>query len=68
MNPNYLQKPDDLEKLMRGFRLLLKIAHAEAMDAYVDHSDTHPELDQDVVDPNIMRWAVLYLSPPIFLK
>ncbi|KAF7336849.1 L-sorbose 1-dehydrogenase [Mycena venus] len=45
VNPNYLQKPDDLEKLMRGFRLLLKIAHAEAMDAYLDHSDTHPELD-----------------------
>ncbi|KAF8133092.1 hypothetical protein K438DRAFT_1923000 [Mycena galopus ATCC 62051] len=45
VDPNYLQKPDDLEKLVRGFRLLLKIAHAKAMDAYVDHSDTNPELD-----------------------
>ncbi|KAJ6532077.1 hypothetical protein B0H19DRAFT_466960 [Mycena capillaripes] len=45
VNPNYLQNPDDLEKLMRGFRLLLKIAHAEALDAYVDHSDTNPDLD-----------------------
>ncbi|KAJ7745693.1 hypothetical protein B0H16DRAFT_1557877 [Mycena metata] len=45
VDPNYLQKPDDLEKLMRGFRLLLKIAHAEALDAYVDHANTHPDLD-----------------------
>ncbi|KAF7374604.1 L-sorbose 1-dehydrogenase [Mycena sanguinolenta] len=45
IDPNYLQKPDDLEKLMRGFRLLLKIAHAKAMDEYVDHTDTNPELD-----------------------
>ncbi|KAJ7471517.1 hypothetical protein B0H11DRAFT_2040302 [Mycena galericulata] len=45
INPNYLQSPDDLEKLVRGFRILLKIAHAQAMDAYVDHSNTHPDLD-----------------------
>ncbi|KAJ7227424.1 hypothetical protein GGX14DRAFT_489050 [Mycena pura] len=45
INPNYFQKPDDLEKLFRGFRLILKIAHAKAMDVYVDHSDTSPELD-----------------------
>ncbi|KAJ6512917.1 GMC oxidoreductase-domain-containing protein [Mycena sanguinolenta] len=45
IDPNYLQKPDDLEKLVRGFRLLLKIAHAKAMDEYVDHSDTNPDLD-----------------------
>ncbi|KAJ7126745.1 choline dehydrogenase [Mycena epipterygia] len=45
INPNYLQKPDDLEKLFRGFRLLLKIAHAEAMDTYLDHNDLNPELD-----------------------
>jgi choline dehydrogenase len=30
---------------MRGFRLLLKIARAKALDAYLDHSNTHPELD-----------------------
>ncbi|KAJ7762038.1 hypothetical protein DFH07DRAFT_739743 [Mycena maculata] len=45
VNPNYLQDPNDLEKLARGFRLLLKIAHAKAMDAYLDHGNTHPELD-----------------------
>ncbi|KAJ7364387.1 hypothetical protein DFH08DRAFT_272685 [Mycena albidolilacea] len=45
VDPNYLQRPDDLEKLMRGFRLLLKIARAKALDAYLDHSNTHPELD-----------------------
>ncbi|KAJ7476147.1 hypothetical protein FB451DRAFT_1245968 [Mycena latifolia] len=45
VDPNYLQTPDDLEKLVRGFRLLLKIAHAPALDAFVDHSDTNPQLD-----------------------
>ncbi|KAJ7679071.1 hypothetical protein DFH06DRAFT_504858 [Mycena polygramma] len=45
VNPNYLQNPDDLEKLTRGFRLLLNIAHAKAMDAYLDHADTNPQLD-----------------------
>ncbi|KAJ7928754.1 hypothetical protein B0H13DRAFT_2311060 [Mycena leptocephala] len=48
VNPNYLQSPDDLEKLVRGFRLTTKIAHAEAMDAYLDHSDTSPELDHAI--------------------
>ncbi|KAJ7066868.1 hypothetical protein B0H15DRAFT_794219 [Mycena belliarum] len=45
IDPNYLQTPDDLEKLVRGFRLLLKIAHAPALDAFLDHSDTNPLLD-----------------------
>ncbi|KAJ6532086.1 hypothetical protein B0H19DRAFT_1005775 [Mycena capillaripes] len=45
VNPNYLQSPDDLEKLVRGFRLIMKIARAEALDAFLDNSDTNPELD-----------------------
>ncbi|KAK7033397.1 L-sorbose 1-dehydrogenase [Favolaschia claudopus] len=45
VDPNYLQSPDDLEKLTRGFRLLLNIAHAKAMDAYLDHDNKDPELD-----------------------
>ncbi|KAJ7170935.1 hypothetical protein C8R43DRAFT_981616 [Mycena crocata] len=45
INPNYFQNPDDLEKLVRGFRLLLRIAHTKAMDAFLDHSDMNPELD-----------------------
>jgi choline dehydrogenase len=45
VNPNYLQNPHDLEKLLRGLRLITKIAHADAMQAYIDHSDTSPELD-----------------------
>ncbi|KAJ7261714.1 hypothetical protein B0H12DRAFT_1013392 [Mycena haematopus] len=45
VNPNYLQNPHDLEKLVRGLRLVLKIAHAEAMDPYLDHSNTNPDLD-----------------------
>ncbi|KAJ7814628.1 hypothetical protein B0H14DRAFT_2850022 [Mycena olivaceomarginata] len=45
VNPNYLQNPHDLEKLLRGLRLITKIAHADAMQAYIDHSDTNPELD-----------------------
>ncbi|KAJ6624076.1 hypothetical protein B0H10DRAFT_2008400 [Mycena sp. CBHHK59/15] len=45
VNPNYLQHPDDLAKLMRGVRLMLKIGRAEAMDKYLDHDNTHPDLD-----------------------
>ncbi|KAF8161719.1 hypothetical protein K438DRAFT_305216 [Mycena galopus ATCC 62051] len=45
VDPNYLQTSDDLEKLMRGFRLMLKIARAKAMDAYLDHGDVNPQLD-----------------------
>ncbi|KAK7033387.1 hypothetical protein R3P38DRAFT_3313389 [Favolaschia claudopus] len=45
VNPNYLHSPHDLDKLLRGFRLILKIAHAKAMESYIDHSDTNPELD-----------------------
>ncbi|KAF7336850.1 hypothetical protein MVEN_02121300 [Mycena venus] len=48
VNPNYLQSPHDLEKLMRGFRLIIKIARAEAMEAYLDHKDTNPELDHAI--------------------
>lgn len=42
---SYLQNPDDLEKLARGFRLLLKIARTKEMDGYIDHSYLDPELD-----------------------
>ncbi|CAK5269718.1 unnamed protein product [Mycena citricolor] len=45
VNPNYLEKADDLEKLVRGYKILLKIAHTTAMDPYLDHADTNPELD-----------------------
>jgi len=45
VNPNYLQNADDLEKLTRGFRLLIKIARAQALDAFVDGANTHPDLD-----------------------
>ncbi|KAK7033396.1 hypothetical protein R3P38DRAFT_3504318 [Favolaschia claudopus] len=40
--------PHDLEKLLRGFRLIIKIAHAKAMDAYLDHSNMNPELDHAI--------------------
>ncbi|KAF7312587.1 hypothetical protein MIND_00272800 [Mycena indigotica] len=45
VNPNYFQNPDDFEKLYRGFRLLLKIAHAKAMDTYLDHTNKDSQLD-----------------------
>ncbi|KAF8133091.1 hypothetical protein K438DRAFT_1739318 [Mycena galopus ATCC 62051] len=45
LNPNYLQHPDDLEKLVRGLRLIIKIAHTEAMEPFLDHSNKNPELD-----------------------
>ncbi|KAF7316607.1 hypothetical protein HMN09_00393200 [Mycena chlorophos] len=45
VDPNYLANPDDLEKLFRGFRLILKIAHTKALEAYIDHKNTDPTLD-----------------------
>ncbi|KAF7374603.1 L-sorbose 1-dehydrogenase [Mycena sanguinolenta] len=45
VDPNYLENPHDLEKLVRGLRAVLKIAHAEALESYLDHKDTNPQLD-----------------------
>ncbi|KAJ6512918.1 hypothetical protein C8R45DRAFT_920691 [Mycena sanguinolenta] len=45
VDPNYLQNPHDIEKLVRGLRVILKIAHAEALEPYLDHKDTNAQLD-----------------------
>ncbi|KAH8833395.1 hypothetical protein DL96DRAFT_1585959 [Flagelloscypha sp. PMI_526] len=48
VNPNYLQSPADIEKLLRGLRLMLRIAQTEALNPYLDESSTHPSLDHSL--------------------
>ncbi|KAJ7261717.1 hypothetical protein B0H12DRAFT_1231375 [Mycena haematopus] len=48
VNPNYLAQPHDLEKLVRGFHLITRIARAEAMEGFLDHACTNPLLDHGV--------------------
>ncbi|KAK6981335.1 GMC oxidoreductase-domain-containing protein [Favolaschia claudopus] len=48
VDPNYLHARHDLEKLLRGFRLITRIARANAMDAYINSADTNPELDHSM--------------------
>ncbi|KAF7323789.1 hypothetical protein MKEN_00600000 [Mycena kentingensis (nom. inval.)] len=48
IDPNYFKDADDFEKVYRGFRLLMNISRATAMDKYLDHTDTNPELDHEL--------------------
>ncbi|KAG6910847.1 hypothetical protein DXG01_007162 [Tephrocybe rancida] len=45
VNPNYLKAPEDAAKLMRGVRLLLKIAQTEPLAGYLDQDFRRPDLD-----------------------
>lgn len=45
VNPNYLQNPEDMWKLVRGVRALLKIAHTEPLARYLDHTNARDDLD-----------------------
>ncbi|KAG6814644.1 hypothetical protein H0H93_012789 [Arthromyces matolae] len=45
VNPNYLQAPEDAAKLIRGVRLLLKIAQTEPFASYLDHNFLRSDLD-----------------------
>ncbi|KNZ81800.1 L-sorbose 1-dehydrogenase [Termitomyces sp. J132] len=45
VNPNYLKVPEDAVKLMRGVRLLLKIAQTEPLASYLDQDFRRPDLD-----------------------
>ena len=45
---SYLQNPEDMWKLVRGVRALLKIAHAEPLAAHLDHTSTREDLDHQL--------------------
>lgn len=42
---SYLSTPEDLQKLVRGVRIMLKIAQAEPLASYLDATFTRPDLD-----------------------
>jgi len=45
---SYLQNPEDMWKLVRGVRALLRIAHAEPLAAHLDHTSTREDLDHQL--------------------
>ncbi|KAF9260087.1 alcohol oxidase [Marasmius fiardii PR-910] len=45
-NPNYLQSAGDVERLMRGVKLCLRVAQQEPLRSYIDHSSSRTDLDQ----------------------
>ncbi|RDB26168.1 L-sorbose 1-dehydrogenase [Hypsizygus marmoreus] len=45
VNPNYLKEPEDAAKLLRGVRLLLKIAQTEPLTEYLDQEFKRGDLD-----------------------
>lgn len=45
---SYLQNQQDLWKLVRGVRALLAIAHAEPLAGFLDHTNTHDDLDHQL--------------------
>ena len=45
VNPNYIATPEDLEKLVRGVRLMLKIARTAPLSEYLDSAFARPDLD-----------------------
>jgi len=44
MNPNYCRSKDDVQKLVRGVKLILKIARTQPLAPLLDHTNTNPEL------------------------
>ncbi|GLB40331.1 putative GMC oxidoreductase [Lyophyllum shimeji] len=49
MDPRYLEEPEDVEKLVRGVKLLYKIARTEPLASRIDHEDKNPLLDRDLL-------------------
>ncbi|KAF8071847.1 hypothetical protein FPV67DRAFT_1411773 [Lyophyllum atratum] len=45
VNPNYLEAPEDIAKLLRGVKLLLKVAQTEPLAAYLDQDFKREDLD-----------------------
>ncbi|KAG6900787.1 hypothetical protein C0993_000106 [Termitomyces sp. T159_Od127] len=52
MDPRYLTEPEDIKKLVRGVRLLMKISKAAPLASRVDHDDTNPILDHGLLTMN----------------
>ncbi|THV07247.1 choline dehydrogenase [Dendrothele bispora CBS 962.96] len=46
VNPNYLQTPEDLAKLVRGVQMCLRIAQAKPLCPFIDHECQRDDLDQ----------------------
>ncbi|KAG5635720.1 hypothetical protein H0H81_010298 [Sphagnurus paluster] len=51
IDPRYLEKPEDVEKLVRGVRILSKIARTEPLASRIDHdvNDETPFLDHNLI-------------------
>lgn len=45
MDPKYVETSHDVDVLVRGVRLALKVARTEPMASFLDHTDRHKELD-----------------------
>lgn len=45
MDPQYAETTHDVDVLVRGVRLALKVARTEPMASFLDHTDRHKELD-----------------------
>ncbi|KAF8150870.1 choline dehydrogenase [Crassisporium funariophilum] len=48
VNPNYLSTREDLMKLVRSVRLLLKISQQEPIKSHLDHTSTRADLDHQL--------------------
>ncbi|KAG6853992.1 hypothetical protein C0991_011856 [Blastosporella zonata] len=48
VDTTYLSEPEDLKKLVRGLRMILKISKAEPLASRVDHTNKDPLLDHDL--------------------
>ncbi|KIK66580.1 hypothetical protein GYMLUDRAFT_1023126 [Collybiopsis luxurians FD-317 M1] len=49
VDPNYLKDSNDLEKLVRGVYICLRIARARAFEPYLDHDFSRADLDQGLL-------------------
>ncbi|KAF6749486.1 choline dehydrogenase, partial [Ephemerocybe angulata] len=47
VNPNYLSTDEDLQKLVRGVRIMLKIAQTEPLASHLDATFLRPDLDHN---------------------
>ncbi|KAF8896484.1 hypothetical protein BD779DRAFT_1608694 [Infundibulicybe gibba] len=48
LDPKYLEASEDVQKLVRGIKLIFKIAKAEPLASRLDHNDKNPILDHDM--------------------
>ncbi|KAG5646983.1 hypothetical protein DXG03_001706 [Asterophora parasitica] len=48
LHRSYLKDPSDAAKLLRGVRLLLKIAQTEPLAAHLDQNFKRPDLDHEM--------------------